>query len=102
MKDIYSLLKTEGFIIEGKDDYSSADGGLPIYEYRIKNHKNEYIGDFLTSLGFKELEVKTISRRGEQLWTAFKKEGMEITHRKFGEKNIFGDVVKINTFSIDY
>lgn len=98
MKNLIEKLSAKGFIYEGRDDYESADGGLPTWERRIKNSQGEYVGDFLKANGFTE-SIET-DKRGKT-WAVFQKGDTTITHRAFGEKNFAGEIVKVKTFSIE-
>lgn len=97
---IEEMLISKGFMIESRDDYESADGGLPEWDRKVINLKGEYIGDFLKSNGFTE-KIETDSKGRN--WTVFQKGNVEITHRSFGEISKYtGEEMDIKTFTLHY
>ena len=94
------MLSDNGFMVESRDDYESADGGLLEWDRKVKNSKGEYVGDFLKDNGFtKKTETDSKGRN----WTVFKKGNIKITHRSFGEISKYtGNEIKIKTFVLHY
>lgn len=97
---IEELLIAKGFMVESRDDYESADGGLPEWDRKVQNSNGEYIGDFLKSNGFTE-KIETDSKGRN--WTVFKKDNTKVTHRAFGEISKYtGKEMEVKTFVLHY